>query len=109
MTAPAILLYHRVTNLETDPQLLAVTPENFAAHVEILRELTLPMRLPELVADVRAGKPLARSAVAVTFDDGYADNLDHAAPLLRDRQIPATVFVATAGLNNAAEFFWDDL
>ena len=108
MTGPLILLYHRVATLDTDPQLLAVTPENFAAHLDILRELATPMSLSDLVRGTRASTA-PRNAVAVTFDDGYADNCEIASPLLHARDIPATVFVATAGCDNKCEFFWDDL
>jgi peptidoglycan/xylan/chitin deacetylase (PgdA/CDA1 family) len=108
MTGPMILLYHRVATLDTDPQLLAVTPENFAAHLDVLREFSTPMSLADLVRATRAGAA-PRNAVAITFDDGYADNLEHASPLLHARDIPANVFVATAGSDNACEFFWDDL
>jgi peptidoglycan/xylan/chitin deacetylase (PgdA/CDA1 family) len=103
-----ILLYHRVATLDTDPQLLAVTPENFAAHLDILRECATPMSLADLVRATRSGA-VPRNAVAITFDDGYADNLELASPLLHARDIPATVFVATAGSDNNCEFFWDDL
>jgi peptidoglycan/xylan/chitin deacetylase (PgdA/CDA1 family) len=108
MIGPVILLYHRVARLDTDPQLLAVTPDRFADHVEVLRELATPMGLGELVRATRAGKSL-RNPVAITFDDGYADNLEHASPILQQHQVPATIFVATAGLDNTREFFWDDL
>jgi peptidoglycan/xylan/chitin deacetylase (PgdA/CDA1 family) len=108
MTGPMILLYHRVATLDTDPQLLAVTPQNFAAHLDILREFATPMSLADLVRATRAGTA-PRNAVAITFDDGYADNLEFASPLLHAREIPATVFVATAGSQSACEFFWDDL
>jgi peptidoglycan/xylan/chitin deacetylase (PgdA/CDA1 family) len=47
--------------------------------------------------------------VAVTFDDGYADNLHQAAPLLRDYAIPATVFVVSGVLPQDREFWWDEL
>ena len=105
---PLILLYHRVTRLKTDPQLLAVTPENFEAQIDMLRRNAHPMPLADLVQALRAGEDV-RDAVAITFDDGYADNLLEAKPILRRHNVPATVFVATAGIDSTAEFFWDEL
>jgi peptidoglycan/xylan/chitin deacetylase (PgdA/CDA1 family) len=105
---PLILLYHRVTTLDTDPQLLAVTPENFVAQIELLQRIARPMPLADMVQAAGAGEDL-RGAVAITFDDGYADNLLQAKPILRRHKVPATVFVATAGIDSTAEFFWDEL
>lgn len=103
-----ILLYHRVTRLATDPQLLAVTPEHFAEQIELLKKIARPMALGEMVAKARRGEDL-NGAVAVTFDDGYADNLLEAGPILRSAGLPATVFVASAGIDSLVEFFWDEL
>ena len=47
--------------------------------------------------------------MAITFDDGYANNLYQAKPLLEKYQIPATVFVATDYLEKPREFWWDEL
>jgi peptidoglycan/xylan/chitin deacetylase (PgdA/CDA1 family) len=103
-----ILLYHRVTTLATDPQLLAVTPAHFAAQMEVLRRIARPMALGEMFDAARCGHDL-RGAVAITFDDGYADNLLEARSILQSAKIPATVFAATAGADCAREFFWDEL
>ena len=86
--------------------MLAVTPAHFAEHLEILAQTCTPARLRELR---RLGHRRPReAAAAVTFDDGYADNLLHAKPLLERAQVPATVFVASGHLGGT-EFWWDEL
>ena len=103
-----VLLYHRVTQLPTDPQLLAVSPERFAEQLEVLRSTMRPLRLGEMV-DAAAANRLPDRAVAVTFDDGYADNLLEAEPLLRRFGVPSTVFATTGRTDGTDEFFWDEL
>lgn len=103
-----ILLYHRVATLKSDPWGLAVTPRRFAEHLEVLRRHARPMRLGELPRALRDGRLPDRSVV-VTFDDGYADNLHNAKPLLESRDVPATVFVASGFVGRRREFWWDEL
>lgn len=105
-TVGVILLYHRVVEGPPDRQLLGVTPAHFSEHLEILAERCTPVHLHELQRP--RGRRLSRAAVAVTFDDGYADNLLQAKPLLERRQVPATVFVASGHLGGT-EFWWDEL
>lgn len=103
-----ILLYHRVTQLERDPQLLAVSPQNFAAHLHVVKQAAHLSSLRQIVSDLQRGSVDPRG-VAITFDDGYLDNLQQAAPLLDRHSAPATVF-ATAGRRcGEGEFFWDEL
>jgi peptidoglycan/xylan/chitin deacetylase (PgdA/CDA1 family) len=103
-----ILLYHRVAEIPSDPQLLCVAPRNFAEHLEIMRKWAHPMSLGELVRGYR-NAALPRRAVAVTFDDGYSDNLYEAKPLLDRYDVPATAFVTTGALGSDREFWWDEL
>lgn len=98
-----VLAYHRVTHLRSDPHQLAVTPENFRAQMQVLRQRCRCVRLEEAWAVER------RPAVAVTFDDGYADNLHQALPILTEAGIPATFFISTGQLGAAAEFWSDEL
>jgi peptidoglycan/xylan/chitin deacetylase (PgdA/CDA1 family) len=105
---PIILLYHRVCELPADPQLLAVSPCNFADQLDVLRGRMQPLSLDDMFALAARGR-LPERAVCLTFDDGYADNLVHARPLLAARGMPATVFVATGWLGSTREFWWDEL
>lgn len=52
---------------------------------------------------------LPDNAVAVTFDDGYVDNLRMAKPQLERAGIPATVFIASGYVGTATQFWWDEL
>jgi peptidoglycan/xylan/chitin deacetylase (PgdA/CDA1 family) len=52
---------------------------------------------------------LPANAVAVTFDDGYCDNLYNAKPLLVAAGVPATVFLATGFIGRSREYWWDEL
>jgi peptidoglycan/xylan/chitin deacetylase (PgdA/CDA1 family) len=52
---------------------------------------------------------LPRRAVAVTFDDGYRDNLNVAKPLLSKVGVPATVFLSTGSIGSGRPFWWDEL
>ena len=62
--------------------------------------------LTDLVEQLRRGG-LPRNALAITFDDGYRDNLTHAAPILARLGLPATIFLAT-GFIGTAEVPWFD-
>ena len=80
----------------------------FDAQMRVLAQRTEPLALHEFELRRRAGTLPAR-AVAVTFDDGYVDNLNVAVPLLNVHSIPATVFVAAGMIGTGREFWWDDV
>ncbi|EPR37191.1 polysaccharide deacetylase [Desulfovibrio sp. X2] len=105
--APLILVYHRVAEPGVDNQLLCVSPANFDAQLAVLARTRRPVPLMELLDEARSGR-LVPGSVAVTFDDGYADNYLNALPLLEKHSIPATVFVTT-GRVGTAEGFWGDI
>ena len=103
-----ILLYHRVTDVRPDPWLMCVTPRHFAEHLEVLREHGRTVKLARLVRALMDGAPLSGS-VAVTFDDGYADNIESARPLLDRYDVPAAVFVTSGFVGGGTETWWDEL
>ena len=79
---PVILMYHRIAEALIDPWDLAVSPDRFAEQLDCLRRSRHPLRLSEFIARLRDGT-LPDDAVAVTFDDGYADNFLAAKPRSR--------------------------
>lgn len=98
-----VLVYHRVTTLDSDPEMLAVTPDNFRSQMCYLKKSFPIVRFEE-----NWGKT-PKPAVAITFDDGYADNALEALPILEELEIPATFFVSTGTIGTAQEFWWDEL
>ena len=101
-------MYHRVAEILSDPWSLCVTPKHFAEQLEVLRRVTHPQHIHGLSRSLQ-GECIPEHSVAVTFDDGYADNLDHARPLLERYDIPATVFLTTGYIGLGREFWWDEL
>lgn len=67
--------------------------------VAVLRELRdaggVPVSMDEIVAARRSGRSLPSRAFAITFDDGFENNLSVAAPVLVEHGIPATFYVTT--------------
>ena len=97
-----VLLYHRVHDPADDPLGLAVAPGHFADHLAVLADEADIVPLDRIFDPTPRGR-----RVAVTFDDGYADNVETAAPILVDAGVPATFFVVTS--DPAIEFWWDRL
>ena len=104
-----ILGYHRISQTSGnvgDVYKDNVSAENFAEQLEVLSKFTHPLSLSNLVQHLQAGS-LPPKSVALTFDDGYADNLYVARPLLEKYEIPATIFICTGYAGG--EFWWDEL
>uniref|UniRef100_B8HRB0 Polysaccharide deacetylase n=1 Tax=Cyanothece sp. (strain PCC 7425 / ATCC 29141) TaxID=395961 RepID=B8HRB0_CYAP4 len=101
-------MYHRIADLSLDPWGLAVSPHNFAEHLQVLRQQAHPLTLAQLVQAHQQGQVPDR-AVVLTFDDGYLDNFQTALPLLEQQDIPATCFVTTGYTGQGREFWWDEL
>jgi peptidoglycan/xylan/chitin deacetylase (PgdA/CDA1 family) len=103
-----VLLYHRVAEPASDPQMLAVSPGNFEAHLQVLQRRATPVSLGDLGRAVEAGR-VPDGSVAVTFDDGYADNARSAGPILARQGVPATFYVASGFVGTPHVCYWDAL
>lgn len=105
---PVILMYHRVAIVPDDPWGLAVDPKRFEEQIAYVKQHRTPMSMDQLVERLRS-KALPADAVAITFDDGYRDNLINAKPVLARHGVPATLFLATGFVDQDAPFWWDEL
>jgi len=101
-------MYHRVARVCHDPWRLAVTPEHFAQQIEVLTQARRVVPLRHLEAQLREGR-IRPGVAAVTFDDGCADLLTAAKPVLERFECPATIFLTTGAVGSAREFWWDEL
>jgi len=95
-----ILMYHRVRATTAFDQ-LSVHPDRFEQQMVQLRRLGRVVSLDEALNSVQEGA-MREPVVAVTFDDGYRDNLQLALPILQAHAIPATIFVTVAFCDQSA-------
>ena len=100
-----VLTYHRVNDAD-DPFFEAMPTATFERQAAWLARTCCVMTVEDLADRVRRGR-VPRNAVAITFDDGYRDNLTHAAPILTRYGLPATVFVTT-GFIGTGDVPWFD-
>jgi peptidoglycan/xylan/chitin deacetylase (PgdA/CDA1 family) len=111
-----ILCYHSIVDRPLPPRLartgLHLDRHRFESQMEYLARRFEVVPLDEAVRfdpDERPGRRRSRPRVALTFDDGYANNLFLAGPVLGRLGLPATVFVVTRLVGVSDPFWWDEL
>jgi peptidoglycan/xylan/chitin deacetylase (PgdA/CDA1 family) len=107
-----ILMFHNVRQRPDRAflpnQSLEVTPEFFELTLDLLDREGY-----EIVPISEVGERIAQSGgkriAALTFDDGYRDNLEVAAPILRRRNAPYAVYVTTGFIERTARVWWSEV
>ena len=103
-----ILSYHRVgRDTEFPTYVPLTTPEDFEQQVLYLLRRYQVISLAQVGQAIREGQGIPRNAAVITFDDGYRDNYLYAYPILKKHGVPATIFLATAHIDDGAPFWWD--
>ena len=110
--AGLILTFHRVRPWAgggfAPNRLLEVTPEFLEATLRVLRREGFEIvPLDEAPARLRRREP--KPFAVLTFDDGYRDNLEHAAPVLERHEAPWTLFVTTDFADGRGRLWWIEL
>lgn len=106
----AILRYHAVCDPGAgyaDPG-ICVSPEGFEVHARYLARHYNVMPLPAVASALQSGVALRPNTVAITFDDGYADNLEAARTLAR-HGLSATFYITAGCLSGGAPFWPSEL
>lgn len=103
-------MYHRIlpshdSRFDSEEPGMIVTPDTFRQQLSIIKQLFTVLPLSEWVERKIAGRTLPKRACAVTFDDGWRDNFEFALPILREQQVPATVF-AVSRMVGTTQQFW---
>jgi peptidoglycan/xylan/chitin deacetylase (PgdA/CDA1 family) len=107
-----ILAYHRI--LDDDPRsfafdeaLISARRDTFREQMKFVRRNFDVISFEDLRRCEREGREWPRRALIITFDDGYRDNYTHAFPILKEFDLPATVFLTTGYIGSEQLFWWD--
>lgn len=99
MSASALVVTYHAVDRGAGP--LSVSPELLREHLDQIADAGVPaLTLTEIAAHLDAGT-LPDRAVALTFDDAFGSVVEHAAPLLAERRLRATVFVVAGAIGGS--------
>lgn len=102
-----ILMYHRISTSD-DPFFPAVSEKVFREQMAYVRRSYRVLSMDELVQYWQEGQKVPARSLAVTFDDGNAPTWSVACPILKEFEIPVTIFLATSPTEENS-FIWTDL
>src|SRR6266498_1303614 len=107
-----VLNYHRIDDpfregFDTFMPNISATPSNFALQMDYVAQRYNVISGSEFVSCIKGALQLPPRAAIITFDDGYYDNYTNAYPVLKARNLPALIFLATDFIGTKRPFFWD--
>ena len=115
-----ILLYHHITeeSFDENQAISLISPSDFRLHMTAIKANFTPISLRQYYEYVKcddASLTIPKNPIIVTFDDGYLSNYEIAYPILKELEIPATIFVVTdtvgaiagEGKVNNSHFSWE--
>ena len=86
---------------------VSASPLEFARQMDYVRRHYSVITCEHLLSWLRGEKDLPRHPLVITFDDGYSDNLAFAYPILKERNLPAIIFLTTGFIGGDLPFYWD--
>jgi hypothetical protein len=101
-----ILVFHTLSDIHRHDG-ITMSPRLFGDIVRELHRDYEVISLTSLVNRVQDGTPLTGREVVITFDDGYLDNYEAAAPVLSELALPACFYLTAGFIGNTRQFPWD--
>jgi peptidoglycan/xylan/chitin deacetylase (PgdA/CDA1 family) len=101
-----VTAFHRVSDVIPEDG-LTCSSQKFEAFCKFFSEHFRVVSLAEQVSGWRSGRDVG-GTLSITFDDGYLDNFEVAAPILRKHNLPATFFIATGFIDSERVPIWDE-
>ncbi len=104
-----VLGWHNVAGTYAFPSSGESGRSGFVQQMRVLSRTANVLALNDALERLARGAPLPPRAVSITFDDGYADNLTLAAPILERLELPATFFLVPGLLSGEIDAWWETL
>ncbi|MBI2857827.1 MAG: polysaccharide deacetylase family protein [Chloroflexi bacterium] len=106
----AIVMYHRIDRPTHYPwSLTPIVPEEFEREIRYLCRRFRVISLEELSAALSGHGALPQNAAVITIDDGYRDVYLNGYPVLKEYNVPATIFLTTGHIDCPRLFWWDEV
>jgi peptidoglycan/xylan/chitin deacetylase (PgdA/CDA1 family) len=107
-----VLNYHRINdvknpNFDNFHPNVSASPVQFSRQMDYLKDRFNFITVEEIIDWLKGETVLPKYPALITFDDGYRDNLTNAYPILKERNIPAVIFVSTDYMDSNKPFYWD--
>jgi peptidoglycan/xylan/chitin deacetylase (PgdA/CDA1 family) len=107
-----VLNYHRIGDVSQDgfdtfKPTVSASAEGFAAQMDYTLRWFNAVSLGDVVRWLDGQAKLPPHAALITFDDGYLDNYTLAYPILRERNLPAAIFLTTGHIEQDVPFYWE--
>jgi peptidoglycan/xylan/chitin deacetylase (PgdA/CDA1 family) len=105
-----ILVYHRVLpEYKFSPFNTIISLKTFTKQIDILAKKYPIIPLSDSVNQCKSGYVKNRIQTVLTFDDGYRDSYEIIYPILKEKGLPASFFIATDYINSSKPIWVDEL